>query len=244
MRLALSRTWRAALLVALSIAITSAAVARAAAPVVAIAAPDSAQTGQPVAFDGDATADPDGDLMTFAWSIDGELLDVESSWLSVAFAHPGTHVVALTATDSGGAVATAQHSIAVTGVDRSPSSLKPLGTALVPGVTAAPELTVQPPKIRLRKHRLRVMVRCRGAARCKGTLRIVALKGSHQTPFLLTQRAFDIASGGPRVLHAKLGPKARGRLGRRTLVRATGYRGKVRVAATWGTVAYHVPVAR
>jgi hypothetical protein len=232
-----------ALVAALSFLIAS-STAHAAAPVVVIDAPDSATTGQPVAFDGDATADPDGDLMSFAWRIDGQLLDVESSWLSVSFAHPGPHVVALTATDSTGASTTAQHTITLTGADRLPSSLKPLGTSLVPGVSAIPELVVRAPSVRLRKGRLRVELRCRGAERCKGTLRIVALKGRGQTPFLLTQRRFDIAAGRPRIVHAPLGPRARKRLGRRTLVRATAFRGKVRVAATWGTLSYRVPVAR
>src|SRR3954468_2750162 len=108
--------------------------ARAAAPVVVIDAPDGAVTGQAVAFDGEGTSDPDGQLMDFAWAIDGQRLDVDNPWLSVAFAHPGPHVVALTATDTTGASATAEHPISVTGLDRSPSSLRPLGSSLVPGV--------------------------------------------------------------------------------------------------------------
>ncbi len=228
---------------ALSIALIP-ATARAAAPIVAIDAPDTAVTGQPVAFDGDRTTDPDGQLMDFGWSIDGQALDVENSWLSVAFAHPGRHVVALTATDTSGASATAQHPITVTGTDRLVSALKPLGTPLVPGVATAPEIVVRAPKVRLRKHRLRVELRCRGAERCRGTLRIVALKGRLQRPYLLTQRRFDIASGRPRVVHAHLSQRARKRLGQTTRVRATVFRGKVRMASIWGTMAYRVRVAR
>jgi hypothetical protein len=219
--------------------------ARAAAPVVVISAPDTTVTGAPVAFDGDGTTDPDGDPMDYAWSIDGQQLDVENAWLSVAFAHPGRHVVALTATDLGGASATAQHAIDVTGQDRSPSSLKPFGASLVPGVSSAPEVVVRAPSVRLRKHRLRVVLRCRGAERCRGTLRIVALKGARKRPYLLAQRRFDVASGGPRVVHVKLSAKARRRLGRHTTVRATAFRGtKVRVSAIWGTTSYRVPVRR
>ena len=240
----LSRVLRAALLAAIAIVIVPVGAARAAAPVVVIAAPATATTGQPVAFDGDGTMDPDGQLMSFAWAIDGQALDVETPWLSVAFAHPGTHVVTLTATDSAGASATASHTIAVTGADRLPSSLKPLGSSLLPGVTNAPELVVRVPRIRIAKRRLRVVLSCRGADRCTGTLRIVALKGRHRTPYLLTQRRFDIASGRPRVVHAPLGPKGRRRLGRLTSVRATVYRGKVRTASIWGTMAYRVRVAR
>src|SRR3954449_9239429 len=157
---------------ALSIALIP-ATARAASPIVAIDAPDTAVTGQPVAFDGDGTTDPDGQLMDFAWSIDGQALDVESSWLSVAFAHPGRHVVALTATDTTGASATVEHPIVVSGADRSAASLKPIGSALVPGVRSVPELVVRAPSVRLRRQALRVELRCRGARRCAGTLRVV-----------------------------------------------------------------------
>lgn len=231
-------------MVALSSIVIVPATARAAAPVVLIDAPATGVTGAPVAFDGEGTTDPDGDIMDYSWAIDGQTLDVENPWLSVAFAHPGHHVVALTATDSGGASSTAEHGIDVTGQDRSPASLKPLGASLVPGVSAAPEVVVRAPKVRLRRHRLRVELRCRGAARCKGTLRVVALKGRRQTPFLLAQRSFDIASGGPRVVHVKLSARARRRLGPRTVVRATAFRGKVRTASIWGTMSYRVPVAR
>lgn len=225
-------------------ALLTTAVALAAPPVVSIVAPDTGETGQPVAFDGEGTTDPDGQPLSYAWSIDGQDLSVENAWLSVAFAHPGRHVVRLTATDLTGESAFADHPITLTGIDRRPSSLKPLGSSLVPGVTNAPEVVVRAPKVRLRKGRLRVELRCRGAERCKGTLRIVALKGRADRPYLLVQRRFDIASGGPRVVHARLTRRARGRLGRRTRVRATAFRGKVRVAAIWGTMAYRVPVAR
>jgi PKD domain len=217
--------------------------ARAAAPAVALDAPDSAVTGQPVAFDGDRTTDPDGQLMTYAWAIDGQALDVENPWLSVSFAHPGTHVVTLTATDSSGASASASHTVVVTGIDRLPSTLKPFGTTL--GAARSAEVVVRAPRIRLAKKRLRVVLSCRHAERCTGVLRIVALKGRHHTPYLLTQRRFDIASGRPRVVHAPLGPKGRRRLGRGTAVRATAYRGaKVRTATLWGTMSYRVRVGR
>jgi hypothetical protein len=211
---------------------------------VTIDAPATGVTGTAMAFDGSGTSDPDGELMDYAWSIDGQRLDVESSWLSVAFAHPGRHVVALTATDTTGASATAQHPILVTGADRSAAALKPFGSSLVPGVRSAPELVVRAPKVRLRRQALRVELRCRGASRCAGTLRIVALKGRSQRPYLLAQRRFDVAAGKPRTVHAHLGPRARTRLGRHTKIRATAFRGRVRVASIWGTAAYRVPVAR
>jgi hypothetical protein len=224
--------------------------ARAAAPVVVIDAVDTAETGQPVAFDGDRTTDPDGQLMTYVWSIDGQVLDVENPWLSVSFAHPGTHVVTLTATDTTGASATASHTIVLTGIDRLVSTLKPIGSSLV-GLTESAEVVVSAPRLRVYKQRLRVVLSCRKAERCRGVLRIVALKGKHQRPYLLTQRAVDVKSGRPRVVHAKLGPKGLRRLGvgsragRLTSVRATVYRGsKVRTASIWGVMAYRVRAAR
>lgn len=199
-----------------------------------------------MAFDGDRTVDPDGQLMTYSWSIDGQVLDVENPWLSVSFAHPGAHVVTLTATDTTGASATASHTIVLTGIDRLPSTLKPIGSSLV-GLTESAEVVVSAPKVRLYKKRLRVVLSCRKTERCKGVLRIVALKGKHQTPYLLTQRAIDVKSGRPRVVHAKVGPKGRRRLGSSALtsVRATVYRGsKVRTASIWGVMAYRVRVSR
>lgn len=242
----LSHALRAALLAAIVMSILPVGAAHAAAPVVVIDAVDTAETGDPVAFDGDRTTDPDGQLMIYQWSIDGQVLDVENPWLSVSFAHPGTHVVTLTATDSTGASASASHTIVLTGIDRQPSALKPIGSSLV-GLTESSEVLVSAPKVRVHKHRLRVVLRCRKAERCKGVLRIVALKGKHRTPYLLTQRSVDVKSGRPRVVHAKLGPKGRRRLAasRLTSVRATVYRGtKVRTSAIWGVMSYRVRVAR
>lgn len=239
----MSRTVRAAL-AAFVIAIVPATAARAAAPVVVIDAPATAQTGQPVPFDGDRTSDPDGQPMTYSWAIDGQVLDVENPWLSVSFAHPGTHVVTLTATDSAGASATASHTIVLTGDDRLPSTLKPFGTT-VTGTVSGAEVVVKAPRIRLYKKRLRLVVSCRRATRCRGVLRIVVLKGRHRTPYLLTQRAVSVKSGRPRVVHAKLGPKGRRRLGRHASVRATMYRGgRVRTSAIWGVMSYRVRVSR
>jgi hypothetical protein len=241
----LSRTVRVALAaLVIAIALVGAGAARAAAPVVVIDAPGTAETGQPVPFDGDGTTDPDGQAMTYAWAIDGQLLDVENPWLSVSFAHPGTHVVTLTATDASGASASASHTIVLTGVDRLPSALKPFGAALG-GAADAAEVVVRAPRIRVYKQRLRLVVRCRRATWCRGMLRIVALKGRHRTPYLLAQRFVSVKAGRPRVVHAKLGPKGRRRLGRGASVRATIYRGgRVRTAAIWGVMSYRVRVSR
>jgi hypothetical protein len=246
-RIALSRSSTAALLAVMSLVPMWLAVpAMAAPPVVVLSAPATAVTGAPVAFDGEDTTDPDGDLVSYRWAIDGQTLDVENPWLAVAFAHPGRHVVALTATDDHGEAATAQHQILLTGADRSAASLKPFGGSVAPGVKAAPELVVRAPAVRLRRHRLRVELRCRGAARCTGTLRAVAMKGPRRLrAVLLAQRRFSVARGHPRIVHVRLSRRARQRLGARTTVRVTAFRGtRVRVSALWDTAAYVVPVAR
>jgi hypothetical protein len=153
--------------------------------------------------------------------------------------------VTLTATDSTGETGSASVVVGVTGDDKLVSSLKPVGPTLVPGVIATPEVVLQAPRLRLRRHRMRVVLRCRGTAQCAGVLRIVALKGRNRAPFLLVQRSFDIQTGGPRVVHAKLSKRARSRLGARTIVRATVFRGtKVRVSTTWATASYSVAVSR
>jgi hypothetical protein len=227
-----------------SVAAVVSAPASAAPPVVAIDGPVTGVTGMPVGFDGAGTVDPDGGLLDYAWSIDGQDLGIDDPWLSIAFARPGRHVVALKATSGDGESAQLQHPIVVTGADRSSASLMPFGTALGAGAARVPELMVRAPDVRLRRHRLRVELRCRGAERCRGILRIVALKGRRHRPVLLAQRRFDIAVGGPRLVHVRLGPRARRRLGPHSLVRATAFRGRVRVASIWGTAAYRVPVAR
>ncbi|MDX6687310.1 MAG: hypothetical protein QOF86_3438 [Baekduia sp.] len=219
--------------------------ASAAPPVVAIDGPATGVTGMPVAFDGAGTVDPAGGLLDYAWSIDGQDLGIADPWLSLAFAHPGRHVVARKATAGDGESAELQHPIVVTGDDRSAASLAPFGTALGAVVAQVPELVVRAaPVVRLRRHRLRVELRCRGTERCRGTLRVVTLKGRLHRPVLLAQRRFDVAAGGPRVVHVRLSTQARRRLGQRSLVRATAFRGRVRVASIWGTAAYRVPVAR
>jgi hypothetical protein len=242
-RIALSRLSRTVLAAALLMTLTLAATARAATPAVVVDGPATAITGRPVAFDGGASADPEGGLLTFAWTIDGQDVAVADAWLSVAFAYAGRHVVSLTATDRAGRAATVEHAVDVTGADRSVESLKPLGSA-VGSALGVPLLEVSRPAVRVRGDRLRVVTRCRATVRCAGTLRAVTLVGSRHRPVLLAQQRFSIAPGASRVLRPRLSAAARRRLGRGATVRVTAYRGPVRTASIWATAAARVRVVR
>jgi PKD domain len=222
-----------------------AAAAAAATTSAIVSGPSSASTGQPLAFDGSASTAADGGPLAYAWSIDGQDLDVMHAWLAVSFAHAGHHVVALTVTDAAGHQDTAQQPVDVEGDDRSIASLSPLPATVGAGTLARPELMLQPSAVRLRRHRLRVDVRCHGTARCAGVVRAVALVGRRHQPVLLARRGFTVTSGAPRVLHLRLSRAARRRLHRATLVRVTAYRGtRVRTATIWATSRYRVPVVR
>jgi hypothetical protein len=239
------RPLRAALIAALTTATLSAAPALAAPPSVVVSGPSSAQTGDPVSFDASASSDPDGQALTFSWAIDGEQLSVAQDWLSVAFAHPGTHVISLTVTDAGGMSASVDRRVTITGDDQDVGSLRPLSPAL-PSVVAVPDLVLRPTSVRgrLQRGRLRVEVRCRGAAVCAGTVRAVAVLGRElERPLLLTQRRFRVTRGGPRILHLRLGARALRRLRHHRRVRVTAYRGRVQATSLWATYAFRVPRA-
>jgi hypothetical protein len=242
-RLALFRPL-AALPAAAIIALTLAAAAPAAAPVAAVDIVGTASTGVPVSFDGSASSDPEGAALDYAWAIDGEDVGVEHDWLSVAFAHPGRHVVTLKVTDVEGLSASADETISVAGTDRTVSSLKPFGNAVGSAVAKAPELLLRAaPNIPLQRGRLRFVVRCRNARTCSGTVRAVVLVGRLQRPVLLASRRFRFTAGAPRILHVQLGAAARRKLVGRTRLRVTAYRGPVRVASTWAVQNYtlHLP---
>jgi hypothetical protein len=229
----------AALPAAALIALTLAATAHAAGPVAAVDVVGTASTGVPVSFDGSGSSDPEGGPLTYAWTIDGEDVGVEDDWLAVAFAHPGRHVVALKVTDREGLSATADEAVTVAGTDRTVSSLKPFGTAVGAAVAKAPEVLLRAaPKLPLWRGRLRFVVRCHNAKTCRGTVRAVALVGRRGRPVLLAARRFRLTAGAPRILHVRLGAKARRRLVGRTRLRVTAYRGPVRVASTWAVQNY------
>ena len=214
--------------------------AMAAAPVAVVDGPATATTGVPVAFDAQRSSDPDGDPLRFQWTIDGQELGVDDAWLSVSFAKPGKHVVAVTVIDATGGADVAQRAVVTTGADRgSLSSLPGIPSPVGPKL---PEVAVAPPADRLRRHSLRIELRCRNTARCQGVLRATAvIRGRLR---LLGSTRFSAPKGGPRVLRVKLSRRARRLLGARTVVRMTAYRGYVADKTLWDTKSYVVKVRR
>jgi PKD domain len=83
------------------------------APAAAISGPDTATTGQQVSFSGAGSSDPDpGDVLTFAWTIDGVAAGTAST-LDATFTAAGDHTVGLTVTDPRGKTATATKKVVV-----------------------------------------------------------------------------------------------------------------------------------
>jgi probable HAF family extracellular repeat protein len=99
-------------------------------PPVAVAGPDQTVdcAGQ-VTLDGSRSSDPDGDALTYEWSLGGTVLSKEARWqVSLPM---GTHLVTLTVTDPGGA--SAQSTLSVRVVD----TQAPTVPALAPITIAA-----------------------------------------------------------------------------------------------------------
>lgn len=227
---------------ALFIAMTFAAGARAAAPSAALDGPSTAVTGAPIGFDAAGSAGADGGELVYAWVIDGQALDIDDAWLSVSFSHAGRHVVSVVVTDANGASARADHVVLVAGADQPAGAVGSLGSTVIPGASPFPQLVLRAPATPISHSTLRLQLRCRHAAVCRGHLRAVALigPGPVERPLLLTRRRFSILRGGPRLVHLRLGPRARRRLAAHPRIRVTAYRGAVRVAHIWATSAYRV----
>jgi len=72
------------------------------------------RVGEPVRLDASASADPDGIIVAYAWTFDGDgQTDATGVTTERAFATGGPHVVTLTVTDAGGATALASRTIEV-----------------------------------------------------------------------------------------------------------------------------------
>jgi PKD repeat protein len=85
-----------------------------AAPVARLAvSPSSVTAGQTVSFDGSASSDADGRIVSFAWSF-GDGTTASGATATHAYASGGTYVVTLVVTDDDGATGSASQSLVVT----------------------------------------------------------------------------------------------------------------------------------
>ena len=99
--------------------------------------------GEPVVLDGSGSRDPDGDPLTFAWSIvDGaaELQGSDSARPTITLSEPGTTEVELLVTDSEGARGTARATVRAIDAGAPPTFVEPSDTVVL---TAEPGQSVQ-----------------------------------------------------------------------------------------------------
>lgn len=102
-------------------------------PPVAMAGPDqTTECSDSVTLDGSLSSDPDGDPLTFEWSLNGSIVGTEAQL--TAYFLPGTHLLTLTVRDPHGA--SAQDEVVITSVDTTPPSIS--------SVTASPEVLTPP----------------------------------------------------------------------------------------------------
>jgi hypothetical protein len=83
-------------------------------PVAQISAPTSATVGELVSFDGSGSSDPDGDIDTYEWTIDGTDVTLTGPQAGNTFGSTGTYTVRLTVTDTNGNQDTASQTLDVT----------------------------------------------------------------------------------------------------------------------------------
>lgn len=83
------------------------------APVVQFTAASSVAAGQPLAFDGSASSDPDGDAISLHWDF-GDGLRGGGGRLTHVFESAGSYTVTLTATDAAGAVGRLARTVTIT----------------------------------------------------------------------------------------------------------------------------------
>ena len=96
--------------------------------------PSAPAAGEPVSFNGTASLDLDGQIVSFAWDFNGDgIVDSTAPIADHVFAEPGTFAVTLTVTDDGG------NSDAIT------KSVSVSGTAIPAGESPIAEFAFMPP---------------------------------------------------------------------------------------------------
>jgi PKD repeat protein len=91
----------------------------------------SALTGEPIAFDGSGSSDPDGSVTSYRWSF-GDGADATGPAPQHAYAHAGTYTVTMAVFDDSGSTATASRTVTI--IDRPPVAvLRGPGAATIAG---------------------------------------------------------------------------------------------------------------
>jgi hypothetical protein len=98
----------------------------------ASANPLSAAVGQPIAFDGTGSSDPDGTIVSYAWDF-GDGTQATTAIASHAYASAGTFLARLTVTDNSGSVGTASVTISI--ADATAPSVSITGAVFTPTVS-------------------------------------------------------------------------------------------------------------
>ncbi|HEY0680778.1 MAG TPA: PQQ-dependent sugar dehydrogenase [Steroidobacter sp.] len=82
---------------------------------VASANPTSGAAPLTVSFNGSASSDPDGDVLTYAWDLDGDgaFDDAAAATASFTYTQPGTYIATLRVTDTSGSTGTSAVTISV-----------------------------------------------------------------------------------------------------------------------------------
>jgi len=99
---------------------------------VASANPTSAAIGQSIAFDGTASSDPDGTIVSYAWDF-GDGAQATTATANHAYAAAGTFIARLTVTDNSGSIGTA--SVTITIADVTAPTISIAGAVFTPAVS-------------------------------------------------------------------------------------------------------------